>query len=157
MSNLISNVLFSTKGGLPLLIARLTLAAVMFPHGAQKALGMFGGAGWSGTMGFFTSETLGLPWVVAALVILIEFVGPLLLAVGFLARPAAIGLIAVMVGAIQKVHLANGFFMNWFGAQEGEGYEYHLLVIGLAAAVLVGGAGSLSVDAGLAGSRSKSA
>jgi len=152
-----TNLLFSTKGGLPLLICRLTLAAVMFPHGAQKALGLFGGAGWTGTMGFFTSETLGLSWGVAALVILIEFVGSLLLAVGFLARPAAIGLIAVMVGAVQKVHLENGFFMNWYGAQDGEGFEFHVLVIGLAAAVLIGGAGSLSVDAGLAASKSKSA
>lgn len=49
---------------------RATLALMMFPHGAQKALGWFGGYGWSGTMGFLT-EQIGMPSAAAALVILL--------------------------------------------------------------------------------------
>jgi putative oxidoreductase len=137
-------VLGTSPGFTPVLL-RLTLAAVMFPHGAQKALGWFGGGGWTGTMGYLTG-TAGLPTALAALVILIEFLGPIALVLGFLTRPAALGFIALMLGAIQKVHLANGFFMNWTGQQKGEGYEYHLLVIGIALALLFAGGGGCSLD-----------
>jgi putative oxidoreductase len=130
---------------LSLLLLRLTLAVVIFPHGAQKVLGWFGGPGWSGTMGWFTG-TVGLPTALAALVMLIEFLAPLALGLGLLTRLAALGLIAVMIGAVVKVHFAVGFFMNWYGSQKGEGFEYHLLVIGMALALVVGGAGRLSVD-----------
>ena len=126
-------------------IARITAGLVMFPHGAQKLLGWFGGHGFEGTMGFLTSQA-GLPWIVALLVILIESVGSVLLIVGGLSRLAALGLIAVMVGAVTTVHLGNGFFMNWTGQQAGEGFEYHLLVIGLALIVLVRGGGAYSLD-----------
>ena len=126
-------------------ILRLGLAVVLFPHGAQKLLGWFGGYGWSGTMGFLTGK-IGVPTPVAALVILIEAFGPLLLLLGLLTRPVALGVIAVMLGAISTVHLSNGFFMNWTGAQAGEGFEYHLLVIAMALALLVAGGGSFSAD-----------
>ncbi len=36
--------------------------------------------------------------------------------------------------------------MNWFGNQEGEGYEFHLLVIGIALALVIAGGGTLSLD-----------
>ena len=52
----------------------------------------------------------------------------------------------MMLGAITMVHLPHGFFMNWSGKQQGEGYEYHLLVIGIAIALLITGAGRWSVD-----------
>lgn len=130
-------------------LARATLAVVMFPHGAQKTLGWFGGYGWSGTMGFLTGQ-VGLPSPIAALVILLEFVGPLLLLAGLGTRAVALGFIGIMIGAITTVHAQHGFFMNWFGAQQGEGYEYHLLVIGLAAVVALQGAGRWSVDQCLA-------
>ena len=125
-------------------IARLALAIVIFPHGAQKVLGWFGGNGFSGTMGFFT-ETMGLPWIVAFLVVMGEFLGPIGLAVGALVRPAAAGLVIIMGGAIQ-VHWQHGFFMNWYGNQQGEGFEYHLLVIALAFIVILKGAGAYSID-----------
>ena len=51
-----------------------------------------------------------------------------------------------MVGAVLMVHLPHGFFMNWFGQQAGEGYEYHLLVIGMCLALIVTGAGRWSLD-----------
>ena len=125
-------------------IARLGLAIVIFPHGAQKVLGWFGGNGFSGTMQFFT-ETMGLPWIVAFLVIMGEFLGPIGLAVGALSRPAAAGLIIIMAGAIQ-VHAQHGFFMNWYGNQEGQGFEYHILVIALALVVVLRGSGAFSLD-----------
>lgn len=126
-------------------ILRFALAGVLFPHGAQKLLGWFGGYGWSGTLGFLTGQ-VGLPTPIAALVILIEAFGPLLLLAGLFTRPVALGVIAIMVGAIATVHAPNGFFMNWSGAQKGEGFEYHLLVIAMALALLVAGAGALSAD-----------
>ena len=121
----------------------------MFPHGAQKALGWFGGHGWSGTMGFLT-ETIGLPSVAAAGVILLELVGPILLLLGLATRPVAAGFIGLMVGAIATVHAQHGFFMNWFGAQAGEGFEYHLLLIGAALALVLTGGGRWSLDGRLA-------
>ena len=124
---------------------RATLAVTMFPHGAQKVLGWFGGYGWSGTMGFFT-EQMGLPSPVAALTILIEFVGPLLLLAGLGTRAVALGFVAIMIGAIATVHGEHGFFMNWYGQQAGEGFEYHLLVIGMAAALAFAGGGRWSLD-----------
>lgn len=124
---------------------RLTLAAVMFPHGAQKALGWFGGYGWTGTMGFLTG-TAHLPSPVAAGVILLEFLGPVLLALGLFTRWVALGFIGLMAGAIATVHAPNGFFMNWGGTQAGEGFEYHLLVIGIGAALVLLGGGPLSLD-----------
>jgi len=127
---------------------RLTLALVMFPHGAQKLLGWFGGYGFSGTMGFLTSS-IGLPAPLAAAVIAIEFFAPLLLVAGFATRLAAAGITTIMIGAIVTVHAPNGFFMNWSGQQAGEGYEYHLLVIGMTLALMLAGGGRWSADRAL--------
>jgi putative oxidoreductase len=128
---------------------RLALATVLFPHGAQKALGWFGGHGWSGTMGFLTGQ-IGMPSPAAAMVILLELLGPVLLLVGLGTRPVALGCLGLMVGAIATVHAPHGFFMNWFGQQQGEGFEYHLLVIGMAVALLGLGGGRWSIDGRLA-------
>jgi putative oxidoreductase len=136
---------FQTDDGWAGLILRLTLGIVMFPHGAQKVLGWYGGFGFDGTLGFFTG-TMGMPWIIAFLVIVGEFFGSLALLAGFLTRFSAASIGVIMLGAITMVHLPHGFFMNWFGKQTGEGYEYHLLVIGIAAALTVIGAGKWSVD-----------
>ena len=135
----------STNNDVALTIVRITLGLVMFPHGAQKVLGWFGGYGFSGTMGFFTG-TMGVPAVMAFLVIMAEFAGALGLIVGLGTRVAAFGMMAVMIGAIFMAHLSNGFFMNWYGNQQGEGFEYHLLVIGMAFALILRGGGALSLD-----------
>ncbi|MGK0157362.1 MAG: putative oxidoreductase [Neolewinella sp.] len=124
---------------------RVTLALVMFPHGAQKALGWFGGYGWSGTMGFLTGQ-VGMPSVAAGGVILLELLGPLLLLVGLGTRAVALGFVGLMLGAIATMHAQHGFFMNWAGEQAGEGFEYHLLVIGAALALVVAGSGRWSLD-----------
>ena len=137
--------LFQTDDSWTGLVLRLSLGLVIFPHGAQKLLGWFGGFGFSGTMGFFT-DTMHLPWIVALLVIVGEFFGSLGLIAGLLTRFTAASFIVIMLGAIITSHLPNGFFMNWFGKQAGEGYEYHLLVIGISGALLLTGAGKWSVD-----------
>jgi putative oxidoreductase len=124
---------------------RVTLGVVMLPHGAQKLLGAFGGYGFDGTMGFLTGQA-GLPWIVAFLVIFIEFFGALALIAGLFSRAAALGVAAVMIGAVATVHLANGFFMNWTGAQAGEGFEYHLLALVISLAVILRGGGAASAD-----------
>jgi putative oxidoreductase len=139
-------LLFKTNDGTAPLIARLTLGLVMFPHGAQKMLGWFGGYGLGGTMKFFTG-TMHIPAVFAFLAILAEFAGALGLITGMLSRVAAFGIASVMVVAILTTYAANGFFMNWFGNQKGEGFEYHLLAVGLALVVLIHGAGRASLDA----------
>jgi putative oxidoreductase len=126
------------------LIVRLALGLVMFPHGAQKLLGWFGGAGFAGTLQGMTG--MGLPAAVVLLVILVEFFGSISLITGFLGRVGALGILCVMLGALFMVHLPNGFFMNWMGNQKGEGYEYHLLAIGMALAILVKGSGAFSID-----------
>jgi len=141
--------LLHTDGGIAGLLLRLTLAVVLFPHGAQKALGWFGGQGFAPTIAFFTRS--GIPLVLALLVIVTEFLGPLGLALGLLTRVVAFGLLCEMLVAIVTVHWPNGFFMNWTGSQPGEGFEYHLLVIGMALTVLIIGAGIWSLDRALAG------
>jgi putative oxidoreductase len=128
---------------------RVTLGVVMFPHGAQKLLGWFGGYGFEGTMGFLTGA-VGLPWILALLVIVAESFGALALVAGLFSRAAAFGIAAVMVGAVATTHLANGFFMNWSGQQAGEGFEYHLLALVIAVAVMIRGGGAASADRAIA-------
>lgn len=127
-------------------VARVALAAVMFPHGAQHALGWFGGHGFAGTFQWMTG-TLGFPAPLAALAIIVELLAPLALLVGLGGRLAALGLFGLMVGAA-STHLEHGFFMNWFGSLKAgaEGFEYHLLVMALAAVVVLAGSGALSLD-----------
>jgi putative oxidoreductase len=139
------NALFRTDDDSASLILRVMLGVVFFPHGAQKVFGWFGGFGLEGTLGFFT-QTMGLPLAVAALVIAAEFLGSLGLITGLLTRLAAFGILCVMTGAIFLVHLPNGFFMNWGGNQAGEGYEYHLLAIAIALALMLKGGGRWSLD-----------
>jgi putative oxidoreductase len=138
---------FQTDGTLVPFILRLTLAIVMFPHGAQKVLGWFGGHGFRGTLGYFTSQ--GIPVPLALLAFAAELLGSLGILVGLFTRVAAFGIACVMVVAIVTVHAKFGFFMNWSGTQKGEGFEYHLLALGIALALLVGGAGLWSYDAAI--------
>ena len=100
-------------------------------------------------MGFLTGM-VGLPSPVALLVILIESVGALFLLFGLGGRVMALGIAAVMAGAVATAHLANGFFMNWSGTQAGEGFEFHLLALGLAAVVMLKGSGAASADRAIA-------
>lgn len=139
------NKIFNTKNDFTGLITRLTLGLILFPHGALKMLGLFGGYGFSGTMNFFTG-TLHLPWIIGFFVIIIEFVGALSFIAGFASRIWSVLTIILFIGIIFTSHLDNGFFMNWFGNQKGEGYEYHLLIIGLSLSAFINGSGKYSVD-----------
>jgi len=137
--------LFLTNDKFSYWVPRVILGCVFLPHGAQKLFGWFGGFGFTNTMTYFT-QTAGLPWIIAFLVVMGESLGALGLILGFCTRLFALGLICIMVGAIITVHIPNGFFMNWFGKQAGEGFEYHLLVIGMSIPLLVSGGGKYSVD-----------
>ena len=137
--------LIATSNDLTPMLLRLILGLVILPHGLQKAFGLFGGYGFTGTMTYFT-DTLGIPYVFGVLAILAELVGSLMLIFGALSRLAAVGIGVTMLVAILTVHLPNGFFMNWFGNQKGEGFEYFLLAIGLSLGVMIQGSGALSVD-----------
>lgn len=137
--------LLKTDQNLAATVARLTVGLVMLPHGLQKTIGVFGGKGFAGTMDLFTTQ-LGLSWFVAFLVIMAESVGALSLVMGFMTRFCAASLAVVMIGAVFLGHAQHGFFMNWFGAQQGEGFEYHLLIIGACLSLIVSGGGAFSID-----------
>jgi putative oxidoreductase len=142
--------LLATSDDWTLTLLRLVLGVVFFFHGAQKALGWFGGYGFSGTMGFFTGM-LHIPAPFAFLAICAEFLGGIGLIVGALGRIAAFGIATNMLVAIVMVHSHFGFFMNWSGQQKGEGFEYHLLAIAIALVLMARGSGCFSVDRALAG------
>jgi putative oxidoreductase len=127
-------------------IIRLTVALVLFPHGAQHVLGWFGGYGFQGTLGWMTG-TLGFPAAFAVAALVTEIAAPFALLLGAGGRLAALGVIGLMLGAL-STHVANGFFMNWFGTLPAgsEGFEYHILMIALAVVVAVRGSGAWSVD-----------
>jgi putative oxidoreductase len=136
-----------TSNDRTLAMLRLVLGIVFFAHGAQKMFGWFGGPGFSATMQLF--RQMGVPSLFAFLAIAAEFFGGLGLLVGFLGRVAALGIIVNMLVAIATVHLPHGFFMNWTGTQQGEGFEYHLLAIAISLAVFIKGSGAMSVDRAL--------
>lgn len=146
----VRTLLLGTDSRVSLTFARIALAVLIVPHGAQHLLGWFGGYGFSGTLGWMTG-TVGIPAPFAALAILTEFFAPFALVAGIGSRFAAAGLVGLMLGAI-PTHMANGFFMNWFGALPagGEGFEYHLVVIALALVVVIDGGGAWSVDGRIA-------
>ena len=137
--------LFHTSDDTATMILRVLLGVVFFPHGMQKLLGWFGGPGFGGAYGFFTG-TLGIPAIFAVLAILAEGLGALGLLTGFLTRVAAFGIGVNMAVAVYMIHWQNGFFMNWFGNQKGEGFEFHILVIAIAIALIIKGGGKWSVD-----------
>jgi len=143
---MLQKLIATNKDVIPLIL-RLALGAVIFPHGAQKVLGWFGGGGFKATLEGMTG--MGLPAAIVVMVMTAEFLGSLGLIFGFLTRLSALGVISVMLGAILTVHWQYGFFMNWTGKQAGEGFEFHLLAIGIAIALLIRGGGAFSIDRAL--------
>jgi putative oxidoreductase len=133
------------------LVGRLALGIVIFPHGAQKVLGWFGGGGFDASMQGFAS--LGIPAIFGFLAIVAEFAGSIGLVLGCLTRVAAFGIMCNMVVAALTVSWPHGFFMNWYGTQKGEGYEFHIIAAGLALVLVIRGGGMASVDRWLAGRR----
>jgi putative oxidoreductase len=134
--------LIQTNDDVALLVLRILLGVVFIPHGMQKILG------FSGTMQMFTTN-LHIPWVFAFLAIMAEFLGSWGLITGLFTRVAAFGIAVNMLVAVYMLHWQNGFFMNWFGNQKGEGYEYHILVVAIALALMIKGGGKWSIDRSL--------
>jgi putative oxidoreductase len=132
-------ILFNTKDDIALFVLRIILGGVFIPHGMQKILG------FSATMDAFTVH-LGIPPILAFCAILAETLGPLGLITGLLTRVAAFGIAVNMIVCVYLNHWQNGFFMNWFGNQKGEGFEYHILVIAIALALMISGGGKWSLD-----------
>ena len=122
----------------------------MLIHGLQKTTHYFGGDGFEATLKMFT-ETMKIPYALAMAAIITESVGSICLILGFLTRFWAAGMAVLISVAAYKVHFANGFFMNWSGKQNGEGFEYHILVLGMSLALLALGGGKASIDAALSG------
>lgn len=138
--------IFATYPSWSHLLVRLGLGVVFSAHGAQKVLGWFGGYGLRGTIDYF-QKGLGIPSAATVIAAFIEFLGGMALIVGFLARPAALGVILVMLVAIAKVHAGHGFFINWsMTPGKGHGWEFNFALIAMALSILVGGAGMLSID-----------
>jgi putative oxidoreductase len=142
LSRLAHALLATDKSGVQTLL-RVGLGLIMLPHGLQKTIGWFGGYGFEGTMGFFGS--IGIPAFFGFLAIAAESAGAVALIAGVTTRVAALGIAANMLVA-GFMHRGNGILMNWSGQQKGEGFEYHILAIAIAVALIVRGAGSFSLD-----------
>jgi putative oxidoreductase len=140
--------LIATSNDWTLTILRLAAGIMIFPHGLQKTFGWFGGAGFSAQMAGF--EASHIPAVFAFLAIMAEFLGGLGLILGALTRIAAFGLAVDMMVGVYLIHWHNGFFMNWNGRQEGEGFEFHILVLAMAIVLMARGGGAASIDRALA-------
>lgn len=139
---------FDTEGSPPLLLIRLALGIVVLPHGIQKVFGIWGGQGFWQTIASFETM-LGFPPATTILLMAIELLGSAGLILGFCTRLAAFGIGTSMTVCALMNHIQNGFFMNWFGTQKGEGFEYHILILGIALALIIGGGGLWSLDRAL--------
>ena len=118
-------------------LVRIVAGLLLVPHGAMKLFG-----GMDATIGFFAQIGLQPAAALAWYVALLEFVGGILLAAGFLTRLVAVQVAGFMTVAV-LVHSGNGF------AWTGGGYEYPLMWGAVALAIAIRGAGPLSVDAAL--------
>ena len=123
---------------------RISFAIMMIPHGAGKIFGIWGGFGFEKTLHHFT-ENLGVPFLFAILAILVEFFSSLAILVGYQTRINAFLLACVMFVA-GLMHIKHGFYMNWFGQKAGEGFEFHILAVGMMLALAVLGGGKYSLD-----------
>jgi putative oxidoreductase len=148
-----NTIILKTDASPALLIIRLALGIVMFPHGAQKMFGWFNGPGFRQTLDIF--EGMGFPAWSTGLLMLFECIGSLLLIAGLFTRIWAFGIGTAMTVCMFMNHVQHGFFMNWFGVQQGEGFEFHLLAIGISLALFIRGGGLFSLDRALIGTDTK--
>ncbi|RHX81350.1 DoxX family protein [Leptospira yasudae] len=135
---------FFTRESLAPLFLRIGLAICIFPHGAQKLMGWFGGVGYEASMDFLVN-TAEFPAALAFLAIVSEFFGSIALVLGLGTRLAAFGITCTLTVA-GWTHREIGFFMNWFGNQGGEGFEYHILAVSMGLSLLLFGGGAWSAD-----------
>ena len=143
------DLLLATYPSLSMLIVRLGAGIVFFAHGAQKLFGWFGGPGLKATIQTF-QQYLKVPPAATVLSVLLECFGGVALIVGLLVRPTALGLIVVMLVATAKVHWQHGFFINFSGTPgKGHGFEFNFVLLVMLLAILLAGAGVLSIDRAL--------
>ncbi|VVM06416.1 thiosulfate dehydrogenase [quinone] large subunit [Methylacidimicrobium cyclopophantes] len=142
--------LLATRRSLGPFVLRLGLAIVFFPHGAQNIFGWFGGRGLAASTAFL-HQSLHIPMLLAQAAVWTQLLAPIALAFGFFTRLAAFALGTTMAVAAILVHLRYGFFMNWFGTQAGEGFEFHILAVAGCLCLLFTGGGSLSADHRISG------
>jgi putative oxidoreductase len=150
MSNRLINRVLSTDAGWAPLALRIPVGIILLAHGGQKLFGLFGGYGLAGTGQWMDSVGIHPGYLMALLAGSAEFFGGLALLFGLLVRPAAAAVAFTMLVAIFSVHISKGLFMA------NNGYEYALALLAVTVALLVSGAGRLSVDEVLA-TRSTSA
>lgn len=125
-----------------ILLLRLVVGLTMFGHGSQKAFGWFGGPGLGGVRGWLGSMGFRAPAAMALLVAAAESSG-LLFALGLLTPLAALGIASAMVVATGSVHWKNGFWVTK------QGFEYNLVLAGVAVGVAATGPGRFSLDRAL--------
>ena len=139
---MLRRLLFGTDAGWWTLPLRVSLGVIFMAHGGQKLFGLFGGKGLQATADLFATKlgmTPGMLW--AALASGGEFFGGLLVLVGFLTRFGALSIAVVMLVAMTQVHW-GAFFMP-------KGIEFTLALLGSSLALLIAGAGPLSLDMGI--------
>ena len=142
--NKFTHTVLGTHAGYDLTVLRVLVGIIFAAHGSQKLFGWFGGGGLAGTAQWMESIGLAPGTLMALLSGGTEFFGGLALIIGLLARPAALGLTFTLLVAIFTVHISNGLFMA------NNGYEFALALLGGTLAVLIEGAGKLSLDQAIA-------
>ncbi len=142
--NKLTHTVLGTHAGYGLTVLRVLVGIIFAAHGSQKLFGWFGGGGLAGTAQWMESIGLAPGTLMALLSGGTEFFGGLALIIGLLARPAALGLTFTLLVAIFTVHISNGLFMA------NNGYEFALALLGGTLAVLIEGAGKLSLDQAVA-------
>ena len=147
MRSMLRGIMETSDDRIPML-ARLALGIVILPHGAQNLFGWFGGPGIDGALGSYAAN--GIPPFVGWMALVTQFFGGLALILGFLGRVAAFAIAAVLIAAVITLHWSVGFFMNWSGTLQGEGFEFHILAVTLAVIVMIRGSGALSLDRAVA-------
>lgn len=129
---------------LSLLLLRLSVGVIILAHGSQKMLGLFGGHGFSQSFHVFTA-VMGYPAILVLLAFISEFFGSLGIISGLFTRLSAFGVLCTMLTAMWST-LPGGFFMNWSGKAQPEGFEYFFPVIAILLILLINGPGGWSLD-----------
>src|SRR5258705_13758684 len=117
------NKIFNTNNDWTGLVTRLSIGLILFPHGAQQMLGIFGGYGFSGTMGFLT-DTLYLPWLIAFIDINIAFFFYISLDTGYESRHWSLVIFMIFIATIFTAHIGNDYFLNLYSTQKFKGFVY---------------------------------
>jgi len=128
------------------LMIRIPLGVIFIAHGGQNLFGWWGGAGFAASLQSYQAH-LGVPVSLAALALLTQFFGGILVLIGLLTRWAALALAILMGYAIFAVHLGNGFFLNWgLTSGQGHGMEFSLALLGMSLMLVCSGPGILAVE-----------